>query len=171
MTLLNCKKKKNHMHSFSSTLEVSLASWLYAHSIWSLQFSIGPTDFFLLFQVLAKRLSKPELEKWAAVSWGIWNASSKFYFEKIQAIPKPFWTGLLFSRMNTKTLWLHKGILDTQCWVLLLRAMGYCCFFPLHWVAAGFLHWIAAACNVWAAVFLFCTDFPLGTGFSWQHWF
>ena len=89
-----------------------------------------------------------------------------FILRRFKPIPKPFWTGLLFSCMNTGTLWLHKEILDTQCRVLLLRAVGYCCFFPLHWVAAGFLHWIAAACNVWAAVFLFCTDFTLGTGFS-----
>ncbi|KAK9994444.1 hypothetical protein SO802_024147 [Lithocarpus litseifolius] len=50
-------------------------------------------DFFFLFQVLAKRLSKPELEKWAAVSWGIWNARNKFYFEKIQVHPKAILDG------------------------------------------------------------------------------
>ena len=54
--------------------------------------------------------------------------------------------------------------LDTQCQALLLHVVGYCCFFPLHWVllvslhsavsTTGFLHWIAAACSVWATVFL-----------------
>ena len=127
------------------------------------------TDFFFLFQVLAKRLSKPELEKWAMVSGGFGMHAINFILRRSMPIPKPSRTGLLFSCMNTRTLWLHKEILDTHCRVLLLHAVGYCYFFFSS--ALVFLHWIVATCSVWAAVFLFYTNFPFGTGFSWQHWF
>ena len=126
----------------------------FARNVWALclakiqKCANEATDFFLLFQVLAKRISKPELEKWATISWGIWNARNKFYFEKIHMpIPKPSRTGLLFSCMNTRTLWLHKEILDTHCRVLLLHAVGTAVFFPLHWFfCTGYL--LPAACGL-----------------------
>ena len=130
-----------------------------------------PYRFLLVVSSIGKKVTETWAREVGSSIIGELECTLSFILRKFKPIPKPFWTGLLFSCMNTRTLWLHKGILDTQCRVLLLRAMGYCCFFPLHWVAAGFLHWIAAACNVWTAVFLFCTDFSLGTGFSWQHRF
>lgn len=34
--------------------------------------------------MLDSRLSQLEVEKWVVVSWTIWNAWNKFYFEQIQ---------------------------------------------------------------------------------------
>ena len=50
-------------------------------------------DFFLLFKTLVQRLSKTDLEKWAVVSWGIWNARNKVYFERVQTHPKTILAG------------------------------------------------------------------------------
>ena len=50
-------------------------------------------DFFLLFKTLVQRLSTAELEKWAVVSWGIWNARNKVYIERVQPHPKAILVG------------------------------------------------------------------------------
>ena len=41
-------------------------------------------DFFQLFRMLVEKLTKKELEQWDALSWEIWNARNKVYFEKVQ---------------------------------------------------------------------------------------
>ena len=39
-------------------------------------------DFFLLFKILVGKLEKKDvLETWATISWAIWSARNKFYFE------------------------------------------------------------------------------------------
>ena len=45
--------------------------------------------------MLVQRLSTLELEKWAMVSWGIWNARNKVYFERVQAHPKSILDGAI----------------------------------------------------------------------------
>ena len=52
-------------------------------------------DFFLLFKMLVQRLSMKELEIWAAVSWGIWNARNRIYFERVQPHPKTILAGVV----------------------------------------------------------------------------
>ena len=52
-------------------------------------------DFFHLFGVMAEKLTLRELEQWEVVSWSIWNARNKFYFEKTQAQPKGILEGAL----------------------------------------------------------------------------
>lgn len=37
---------------------------------------------------LFARLEKKDLEVWASVSWAIWNARNKFYFDKVQTPPR-----------------------------------------------------------------------------------
>ena len=45
-------------------------------------------DFFHLFWQLHDKLSQQELDQWTAMTWSIWNARNKFYFEHIQLQPK-----------------------------------------------------------------------------------
>ena len=45
-------------------------------------------EFFALFWMLADRLSQLELDRQATISWALWTARNKFYFEKIQQHPK-----------------------------------------------------------------------------------
>ena len=45
-------------------------------------------DIFLLVRGLFARLEKKDLEVWASVSWAIWNARNKFYFDKVQTSPR-----------------------------------------------------------------------------------
>lgn len=52
-------------------------------------------DFFHLFDVMAEKLTKRELEQWAVLSGAIWNARNNFYFEKTQAQPKGILEGAL----------------------------------------------------------------------------
>ena len=52
-------------------------------------------DFFHLFRYLGDKLTKKELEQWAALSWALWNARNKVYFEKVQAHPKTIVEGAL----------------------------------------------------------------------------
>ena len=52
-------------------------------------------DFFALFRMQADRLTKMELDRWATISWAIWNARNKFYFEKIQQHPKAIMEGAI----------------------------------------------------------------------------
>ena len=50
-------------------------------------------DFFLLFKTLVQRLFMKELEIWAVVSWGIWNARNRIYLERVQPHPKAILVG------------------------------------------------------------------------------
>ena len=52
-------------------------------------------DFFLLFRALVEKLSIVKLERWAVISWAIWNARNKYYFVKIQTHPKEILSGAL----------------------------------------------------------------------------
>ena len=52
-------------------------------------------DFFHLFQCLGDKLTKKDLEQWAALSWALWNARNKVYFEKVQPQPKAIVEGVL----------------------------------------------------------------------------
>ena len=52
-------------------------------------------DFFHLFWLLEKKLSRSDLEKWAVTSWAIWNARNKFYFEKTQSHPSNILKGAI----------------------------------------------------------------------------
>ena len=52
-------------------------------------------DFFLLFQMLEEKLPLVELERWAVMTWAIWNARNKYYFEKTQTHPKEILSGAL----------------------------------------------------------------------------
>ena len=61
-----------------------------ARNVWALckgkiqKCSNDAQDFFALFWMQADGLTKMELDRWATISWAIWNARNKFYFEKIQ---------------------------------------------------------------------------------------
>ena len=61
-------------------------------------------DFFNLFGMLVEKLTRKELEQWATISWAVWNARNKVYFEKIQPQPKVIVEGAL-------------AALDTYQWV------------------------------------------------------
>ena len=50
----------------------------------------------------ADRLTKMELDRWATISWAIWNARNKFYFEKIQQHPKAIMEGQLAIWMSIR---------------------------------------------------------------------
>ena len=72
-----------------------------ARNVWALcrgkiqKCSNDAQDFFALFQMQADRLTKMELDRWATISWAIWNARNKFYFEKIQQHPKAIMEGAI----------------------------------------------------------------------------
>ena len=61
-------------------------------------------DFFHLFRMLGRKLSKEEMEKWAILSWAIWNARNKLYLEKIQTHPKVIMEGALAILENYQRL-------------------------------------------------------------------
>ena len=64
-----------------------------ARNVWALvkgklQKSDSSTrTFFSLAQSLKGRLSRKEFELWAMVTWSIWNARNRFYFEASQTPP------------------------------------------------------------------------------------
>lgn len=76
------------------TVDHLLWSCLLAHNVWALsrgrlqKCSNEQHNFFLLFQQLEAKLETQELERWAVISWAIWNARNKFYFEKTQPHPR-----------------------------------------------------------------------------------
>ena len=63
----------------------------FARNVWALfkgtlqKCSNEADDFFLLFRALQRKLDQTELEKWAIMTWSIWNARNRFYFEHVQA--------------------------------------------------------------------------------------
>ena len=61
-------------------------------------------DFFRLFQMLGRKLTKEEMEKWVTLSWATWNARNKLYFEKIQTHPKVIMEGALAILENYQML-------------------------------------------------------------------
>ena len=72
-----------------------------ARNVWALcrgriqKCSNSAQDVFTLFHQMVGCLSQQDLKKWAVISWGIWNARNKFYFEKIQLHPKVIFMVLL----------------------------------------------------------------------------
>lgn len=44
--------------------------------------------FFLLFKMLQRKLGSLDLERWAIMTWMIWKARNRFYFEHVQVHPK-----------------------------------------------------------------------------------
>ena len=72
-----------------------------ARNVWALcrgriqKCSNSAQEVFSLFHQMVGCLSQQDLEKWAVISWGIWNARNKFYFEKIQLHPKVIFMVLL----------------------------------------------------------------------------
>ena len=73
----------------------------FARNVWALcsgriqKCSNMAQDFFLLFGTMVRRLSQVELERWATVSWALWNARNKFYFEQVQLHPRKILDGAL----------------------------------------------------------------------------
>ncbi|KAL0017510.1 hypothetical protein SO802_004579 [Lithocarpus litseifolius] len=70
-----------------------------ARNVWALcqgkiqKCSNAEQDFFALFRMMANRLTKMELDRWATISWALWIARNKFYFEKVQQHPKAILEG------------------------------------------------------------------------------
>ena len=52
-------------------------------------------EFFALFWMLVDRLPEMELDRWATISWALWNARNKYYFEHVQQHPKVILEGAL----------------------------------------------------------------------------
>ena len=52
-------------------------------------------DFLALFRLMEDRLPQFDVECWAVMSWAIWNARNKFYYEKFQAHPRSILNGAL----------------------------------------------------------------------------
>jgi len=71
-----------------------------ARNVWALcqgkiqKCSNDAQDFFALFRMQVDQLTKM-LDKWATISWAIWNARNKFCFEKIQRHPKAILEGAI----------------------------------------------------------------------------
>ena len=99
--------------------------------------------FFSLFQMLVQRLSTLELEKWAVVSWRIWNARNKVYFERVQAHPKSHsrWGYLILAWIPEPYGCTKELLINIQIYAIgvsgttsvLKCSVCYCWFFwPLH---------------------------------------
>ena len=71
-----------------------------ARNVWALcqgkiqKCSNDAQDFFALFRMQVDQLTKM-LDKWATISWAIWNARNKFCFKKIQQHPKAILAGAI----------------------------------------------------------------------------
>lgn len=62
-------------------------------------------EFFALFRMLVDQLPRLELDRWATISWALWNARSKHYFEQVQQHPKVILEGALsFLAENQRVL-------------------------------------------------------------------
>ena len=65
-------------------------------SLWSTKKCLNTKqDFFLLFQHLVAKLDLKDIERWVVISWAIWNARNKFYFERTQTQPKMILDGVV----------------------------------------------------------------------------
>ena len=52
-------------------------------------------ELFALFRMLVDRLPQLELDRWATISWALWNARNKYYFEHVQQHPRVLLEGAL----------------------------------------------------------------------------
>ena len=52
-------------------------------------------EFFALSRLLVDRLPEMELDRWVTISWALWNARNKYYFEHVQQHPKVILEGAL----------------------------------------------------------------------------
>ena len=78
-------------------------------------------DFFLLFRALVEKLYIVELERWAVITWAIWNARNKYYLEKVQTHPKEILSGALGFLQEYQTFMaaqLHSWATGVASWSL-----------------------------------------------------
>ena len=52
-------------------------------------------DFYILVRELMGVFTKKELEVWAIVTWSIWNARNRYWFDKKQSQPANILQGAL----------------------------------------------------------------------------
>ena len=92
----------------------------FARNVWALcrakiqKLSNVAQEFLFLFRYLLNKLPCQELEQWAMISWVIWNAQNRFFFEKFQDHPKSILAGLLTSWGNIRGLQLLKQTSNTD---------------------------------------------------------
>ena len=99
----------------------------FARNVWSLaggrvQKCINNArDFFQLFKLMQKKLTREKMEQWCTTTWTIWNARHKAYFQNVQSQSKVIYEGALELLATYQTLsatqattWLEK-ILFTWC--------------------------------------------------------
>ena len=91
-------------------------------------------DFFHLFRMLGRKLSKEEMEKWATLSWAIWNARNKLYFEKIQTHPKVIMDGALATLETYQKMSTTQGVVG-----LIVSARSYITLYLYYWETGEFL--------------------------------
>ena len=70
------------------------------------------------------KLSKKELELWATMTWAIWNARNKVYFEKVQTQPK------VILDVALALLVTYQMLSATQANMIMVQK-GLCCFVGL----------------------------------------
>ena len=74
---------------------------LLARNVWALvkgkmqKRSSEVEDFYILVRELIGVLTTKELEVWATVSWSIWNARNRYWFDKKQSQPANILQGAL----------------------------------------------------------------------------
>lgn len=87
----------------STTINMCHLLWEFpfARNVWAMmrgrvqKYSNEVQDFFHLFWMLGRKLSKEEMEIWETLSWAIWNARNKAYFEKTHTHSKVIMDGPL----------------------------------------------------------------------------
>ena len=57
-----------------------------------------------LFRMLVDQLPRLELDGWATISWALWNARNKYYFQQVQQPPKVILEGALGFRAEYQRL-------------------------------------------------------------------
>ena len=65
--------------------------------------------FFLLYQQLNEKLELKDMERWAMISWAIWNARNKLHFEKTQVPPKVISNGAIGFLEEYQKLMITQG--------------------------------------------------------------
>ena len=61
-------------------------------------------EFIALFRMLVDQLPRLELDGWATISWALWNARNKYYFQQVQQHPKVILEGALGFRAEYQRL-------------------------------------------------------------------